>query len=235
MSELNDRVSVITGAAGNLGRATAEAFIEAGAKAVLVDRGQGRLREIYAQFVDSEDHMLAEAVDVADPEAVGELVKRVVERFGRIDVLVNTVGTYRGGAPVHEEALETWDLLMRANLRTTLVACRAVIPAMRDGGGGRIVNVAAKSALSAGANSVAYAASKSAVVRLTEGLAAEQRASNIQVNCVLPGTIDTPENREAMPDADFSRWAAPEAIARVIRFLASDEAGAVSGAALPVG
>ncbi|NIR46350.1 MAG: SDR family NAD(P)-dependent oxidoreductase, partial [Gemmatimonadetes bacterium] len=186
MTGLDDRVSVITGAAGNLGQATAAAFIEGGACTVLVDRGRGRLQKLYAQLAESANGMLAEGVDVAEPEAMGELVNRVVERFGRIDVLVNTVGTYRGGTAVHEEELETWDLLMRANLRTALVACRAVIPVMLKGRGGRIVNVAARSALSAGANSVPYAASKSAVVRLTEGLAAEHRASNIRANCVLP-------------------------------------------------
>jgi NAD(P)-dependent dehydrogenase (short-subunit alcohol dehydrogenase family) len=234
MTKLTDKVALITGAAGNLGRATAQAFIDAGARVVLVDRAPARLRDLYRPLRDSADHMLAEGIDAADPAAVAGLVDEVAVRFGRIDALVNTVGTYRGGKPVDEEELDTWDLLFEVNLRTTLVMCRAVIPVMREGGGGRIVNVAARSALAAGANSVAYSASKSAVLRLTEGLAKELKAAQIGVNCVLPGTLDTPENRKAMPDADKSGWVAPEDVAAVIAFLAGDEARAVSGAALPI-
>ncbi|UCF20007.1 MAG: SDR family NAD(P)-dependent oxidoreductase [Gemmatimonadota bacterium] len=234
MTILGGKVALITGAAGNVGAATARAFLDAGAPVVLVDRAPARLREMYPNLRDSDQHMLAEGIDVSEPAAAAGLVRNVVSRFGRIDALVNTVGTYRGGKPVHEEDLETWDLLFGANLRTMLVMCRAVIPIMREGGGGRIVNVGARSALSASANSVAYSASKSAVLRLTEGLAQELKASNIAVNCVLPGTIDTPQNREAMPDADFSNWVAPEAVADVILFLASDEARAISGAAVPI-
>ncbi|MGD2154989.1 MAG: SDR family NAD(P)-dependent oxidoreductase [Gemmatimonadales bacterium] len=234
MIELSDKVALITGAAGNLGRATAQSFLQAGARVVLIDRAPARLRDLYRRLRDSADHRLAEGIDVADPAAVAELVDDVATRFGRIDALVNTAGTYRGGKPVDEEELDTWDLLFEVNLRTTLVMCRAVIPVMRDAGGGRIVNVAARSALAAGANSVAYAASKSAVLRLTEGLAKELEPARIAVNCVLPGTLDTPQNRKAMPDADTSRWVAPEAVAAAILFLASDAARAVSGAALPV-
>ncbi|NIN70426.1 MAG: SDR family NAD(P)-dependent oxidoreductase [Gemmatimonadetes bacterium] len=233
MTKLTDKVTLITGAAGNLGRSTAEAFIAAGARVVLIDRAAARLRDLYPELRDSADHMLAEGIDASDSAAAAELVDEVAVRFGRIDALVNTVGTYRGGKPVEEEDLDTWDLLFEVNLRTTLVMCRAVIPMMRDGGG-RIVNVGARSALAAGANSVAYAASKSAVLRLTEGLAKELEPAQIGVNCVLPGTLDTPQNRQAMPDADHSRWVAPEAVAAAILFLASDEARAVSGAALPV-
>jgi NAD(P)-dependent dehydrogenase (short-subunit alcohol dehydrogenase family) len=234
MTKLTDKVALITGAAGNLGRATAQAFIEAGARTVLIDRAPARLRDLYAELRDSADHRLAEGIDAADPAAAAGLVDEVAVRFGRIDALVNTVGTYRGGTPVEEEELDTWDLLLEVNLRTTLVMCRAVIPVMRESGGGRIVNVAARSALAAGANSVAYSASKSAVLRLTEGLARELEPVKIAVNCVLPGTLDTPENRKAMPKADTSGWVAPEAAAATIVFLASDEARAVSGVGLPV-
>jgi NAD(P)-dependent dehydrogenase (short-subunit alcohol dehydrogenase family) len=234
MTELTDKVALITGAAGNLGRATAEAFIEAGARVVLIDRAPPRLRDLYKELRGSTEHMLAEGIDAGDPAAAAGLADEVAVRFGRIDSLVNTVGTYRGGKSVEEEELDTWDLLFEVNLRTTLVMCRAVIPVMREGGGGRIVNVAARSALAAGANSVAYAASKSAVLRLTEGLAKELEPAEIGVNCVLPGTLDTPQNRQAMPDADHSRWVAPESVAAAILFLASDEARAVSGVALPV-
>jgi NAD(P)-dependent dehydrogenase (short-subunit alcohol dehydrogenase family) len=234
MQDLKDRVALITGAAGNLGRATAEAFQGAGARTVLVDHAVGRLEKLYPERVDASDHMLAGGVDLTDPGAVDALTASVMDRFGRIDILVNTVGTYRGGKPVHEERLETWELLFDANVRTTLLALKAVVPVMLKQGSGRIVNVASRNALQGGAKVAAYSASKSAVVRLTEGLAAELEASGIGVNCVLPSTIDTPQNREAMPDADFSNWVKPEAIAAVILFLSSDAARGITGAAVPV-
>ncbi len=234
MTDLKDRVAIITGAAGNLGEATARAFQRAGARTVLVDRSADRLSGMFADAAKSGDRLLASGVDMTDPAAVEKLVGDVAERFGHIDVLVNTVGTFKGGKPVHEEDPETWDFLMKVNLRTTLLACRAVIPAMLERKGGRIINVASRNALSGDARVAAYSASKAAVMRLTESLAAEVKDSNITVNSVLPGTIDTPQNRSAMPKADFSRWVAPEAIADVIAFLASDGARAITGAAIPV-
>jgi len=228
------KVALITGAAGNLGQATAHTFIEAGEHTALVDRGSGRLRSIYADLAGSPDHMLVEGVDLGDPSATAGVVRDVMDRFGRIDVLVNTVGTYRGGLPVQDEDIETWDLLYTANVRTTVLMCKATIPAMLENGGGRVINVAARAALAGGANAAAYSASKSAIVRLTESLAAELQASDINVNCVLPGTIDTPKNREAMPNADFGRWVTLNAIADVILFLASDASRGISGAAIPV-
>lgn len=234
MSDLNDRVAIITGAAGNLGEATARAFQRAGARTVLVDRSADRLGSMYADAAKSGDPMLASSVDMTDPADVKKLAADVLDRFGRVDVLVNTVGTFKGGKPVYEDDVDTWEFLMRVNLRTTLLACRAVIPAMLERKSGRVVNVASRNALSGDARVAAYSASKAAVVRLTESLAAEVKDSNITVNSVLPGTIDTPQNRSAMPKADVSRWVEPEAIADVIVFLASDAARAITGAAIPV-
>jgi len=135
---------------------------------------------------------------------------------------------------VHETDLADWDFLFEVNLRTTLLCCRAVVPQMLRQGSGRIVNVASRDGLHGGAGYSAYSASKSAVLRLTESLAAELKQSNINVNCIMPGTIDTPQNRSAMPNSDFSKWVVPEAIADVILFLISDSARAITGAALPV-
>jgi NAD(P)-dependent dehydrogenase (short-subunit alcohol dehydrogenase family) len=162
------------------------------------------------------------------------MVEGALRRFGRIDVLVNAAGGYRAGTPVHDTPLETWEFLLSLNARTAFITSSAVVPAMLEQGSGKIVNVAARAALKGGAKSAAYSASKSAVLRLTESLSAELKGSGINANCVLPGTIDTPQNREAMPNADTSRWVAPEALADVILFLASDAARAVHGAAVPV-
>ena len=233
-NQLGGKVVIITGSVGNLGFATALALQEAGAKTVLVDRSNERLREKYGNIANSPDHLLAGDVDLANPESLGQVVTSALDRFGSIDGLVNTVGGWRGGKPVHETDLADWDFLFGINVRTTLLCCRAVVPQMLRQRGGKIVNVASRDGLAGSVGYSAYSASKSAVLRLTESMAAELKNSNINVNCIMPGTIDTPQNRKAMPNGDFSKWVAPEAIADVILFLISDAARAINGTALPV-
>lgn len=227
-------VTLITGAVGNLGFATAQAFQAAGHRTVLVDRAHDRLNATFTKLSGSPEHLLAGGVDLSDPTSLDTLVASVMARFGRIDALVHTVGGWRGGRPVHETDLADWDFLFNVNLRTTLLCCRAVIPQMLKQQSGRIITVASRDGLAGSAGYAAYSASKSAVLRLNEALADELKASNINVNCILPSTLDTPQNRAAMPDADFTQWVEPAAVADVILFLASDAARAVTGAALPV-
>jgi NAD(P)-dependent dehydrogenase (short-subunit alcohol dehydrogenase family) len=233
MFDFSNRVVVITGAAGNLGVAVARAFQSAGAKLALVDRGADRLPKMFPELADSPQHFLATSVDLNDAAAVGRMADEAVERLGRIDVLVNTAGGYKAGMPLYETPLEDWEFLMNLNARSAFVACRAVIPHMLRQGSGKIVSVASRAALGGDAGAAAYSASKSAVVRLTESIAAELKDAGINVNCILPGIIDTPQNRQAMPGADYKRWVEPGALAEVILFLASDSARAVNGAALP--
>ena len=202
------RTVVITGASGNLGRAVANAFAKD--KLVLLDVKSG--------------------VDLLDPKSV----QAAVSKLDRIDVLCNIAGGFRMGTPVHETSDKDWNFLMDLNARTVLNMSRAVVPAMLKAGGGKIVNIGAFAAQKGAAQMGAYIASKSAVIRLTETMAAELREQNINVNCVLPTIIDTPENRAAMPKADPKRWVAPVDLAQVILFLASDAARAIHGAALPV-
>lgn len=234
MFDFTGRVALITGGAGNLGTAVARAFLRTGASLVLPDRGQGRVAAALGDDWDSTRALVAEGVDATDPAAVEAAVRAGWERFGRIDILVNTVGGYRGGSTLAETPLETWDFLMNLNARSMLVPCRAVIPHMRASGAGKIVSVAARAGVSSPPKLGMYSASKSAVIRLTEALSAEFKDHGINVNCVLPGTIDTPENRESMPKADPARWVPPEAVADVILFLASDASRAIHGAAVPV-
>lgn len=234
MSDFTDRVVIITGAAGSLGYAVARAFEMAGAKLVLVDRAADRLPRLFPEMVYSADHFLAVSVDLTDPQAVGATIEETSNRFGRIDALVNVAGGYRGGQAVHETSFETWDHMLDLNARTVLITARAVVPHMLEQGHGNIITIGARAALKGGARAGAYSAAKSAVLRLTESMSAELKRKGINVNCILPGTIDTPANRQAMPNADFSRWTQPEAIAEVILFLASDAARAVHGAAIPV-
>ena len=178
--------------------------------------------------------LLAGGIDLSNAPSLGKLVEQTLAKFGRVDALVNTVGGWRGGKPVHEMDLADWDFLFGVNLRTTLLCCRAVVPQMLRQGHGKIVTVASRDGLMGSAGYSAYSASKSAVLRLTESMAAELKSSNINVNCIMPSVIDTPQNRAAMPNADFTKWVAPEAIAEVIAFLASDTARSINGAALPV-
>lgn len=228
------KVVMITGAAGNLGVSVAQAFLGAGASVVLVDRSPERLGKLYPKLVGSLDHLLAHSVDLTDAQAVESTVSTAMERFGRLDVLVNTVGGYRAGKSLEETPLEDWDFLFNLNARSLFITCRAVIPAMRRQGSGRIINVASRAALAGEANASLYSASKTVALRLTESIAAELRGVGVTANCILPGLIDTPQNRQAMPGGDFKKWVSPESLAEVVLFLASEAARDISGAAVPV-
>lgn len=234
MVDFSGRVVIVTGAAGNLGNAVTRAFQSAGARLTLVDRAEDRLQRLYPDMVDSFDYLLANSVDLTSAEAVQSMVDKTLERFGQIQVLVNTAGGYRAGTPVHETPLETWDFMLNLNARSVFLVSRAVIPHLLQQRYGKIINVAARVARQGRANMAVYSASKSAVVHLTESMAAELKGEGINVNCILPSTIDTPANRRAMPEADYSSWVKPQAIAEVILFLASDSASPLHGVAVPV-
>ena len=221
---------MVTGAAGNLGRAVVDAFAGRGANLVLLVRDLAQASS--ALGPETKRQMFVKA-DLLDADQVSDAAAKAVERFGSIDVLCNLAGGFRMGSPVHETTDRDWDFLLDINARTLLHMARAVVPHMMKRGG-KIVNIGANAALKGSAEMGAYVASKSAVIRLTESMAAELRAHGINVNCVLPTTIDTPENRKAMPDADPKKWVAPEDLANVIVFLASPAAKAIHGAAIPV-
>jgi NAD(P)-dependent dehydrogenase (short-subunit alcohol dehydrogenase family) len=225
------RVVMITGAAGNLGRAVAQVFAANGDALVLVDL---KRESLAAAFGDETPQRLLAPADLRKQQDVDSVVRTALERFGRIDVLCNLAGTFRMGEAVHEMSDATWDLLLDLNARSLLHTARAVVPAMLKQGSGKIINVGSYSAQRGAAQTGAYVASKAVVARLTETMAAELRERGINVNAVLPTLIDTPENRAAMPDADPQRWVAPQDLANVIVFLASDAARAVHGATLPV-
>lgn len=233
MFDFTDRVVLVTGAGGNLGRAVASRFRSAGARLALTDRREEKLRHAFADWLGDADHVLTHATDLGDPPAIEVLVAEVVRRFGRIDVLANVAGAFAGGRPVHETAPDEWEAMLSANARSAFLVSRAVAPVMLEQGAGAIVNVASRAGFAGMASAAAYSAAKAAVLRLTEALDAELKGAGVRANCVVPGTIDTPENRAAMPTADTSLWVTPEAIADVVLFLASEAARAVHGAAVP--
>lgn len=233
MFDFAGKVVIVTGGSGNLGGAAVRAFANAGATLVIPDRQSARLREIFPDL-DHDQHALIGEVDLTEPAGAATVVEAAVDRFGTIDVLVNIVGGYRAGKRVHETPLETWDFMLKLNARSAFVMAQAALPVMLENDGGAIVNTAAKSALHAGAKESAYAASKAALARLTESIAEGYKAHHITANAILPGTIDTPENRDAMPQADHSKWVQPDAIAQVMLFLASDAGRVINGALVPV-
>ncbi|WP_244618871.1 SDR family NAD(P)-dependent oxidoreductase [Rhizobium sp. 18065] len=223
---------IVTGAAGNLGRATAARLAGQGVNLVCVDRTAEVLDALVRSLPSGTKALIFAGADLGDPAVAQAMVEAAVDCFGGIDALVNTVGGFATG-PVASDALAQWDLMMALNARVALVTSIAVLPVMQAARYGRIVHIAAAPGLKAGANQAAYAASKAAVLRLTESIALEHRSNRITANCILPGTIDTPQNRAAMPDAKVSDWVAPDSIARLIAFLISPEAAVVTGAAIP--
>jgi NAD(P)-dependent dehydrogenase (short-subunit alcohol dehydrogenase family) len=220
---MRDKVIVITGAFGVLGYAVATAAKAAGARVAMLDVKTG------AQSITSPE--LAIAADVTDLDAVTRAMAHVRAKTGRIDALLNIAGGFVWET-VEKGAIATWERMFTLNLKTALTATKAALPHLIESKGA-IVNVGAASAVKSDAGMGAYAASKQGVMKLTESLAAELKG-RVRVNAVLPSIIDTQQNRADMPDADPTLWVQPAELARVMLFLASDEAGAITGALVPV-
>lgn len=225
------RSVVVTGAFGNLGLAVARAFREQGESVALIDHALAPAH-IAAEF--GAPHCILGGVDLAQPAAAGTAMQTVRQTLGSIDVLVNVAGGFRWQT-LEQGEIEGWEAMFTINLKTAVAAIRAALPQLLESAAGRIVNIGAGAAARpAAAGMGAYTASKAGVHKLTESLAEELKDRGVAVNAVLPGIIDTPQNRADMPNADFSRWVRPEAIARVILFLASEHAAATTGALVPV-
>lgn len=222
MSAFDGRVVIVTGAAGALGRAVADTFAQRGARLALID------------IVAIEGPHASYVCDLGNAAACVATVARIHDTFGRIDALANVAGGFTMGEAVHETSDETWTHMLGLNAATVLNMARATVPHLLRAGRGAIVNVAARAGLRGSAHMAAYSASKSVVIRLTEALADELKGKGINVNCVLPSIIDTARNRADMPKADPAKWVTPQDLAAVIAFLASDDARAIHGAAIPV-
>jgi len=220
------RSIIVTGGFGALGRVTAAAFADQGDKVARVDLAP------QPPDANATGRDLG-GVDLTNPAATVNAVARVIEAFGGVDVLVNIAGGFKWET-VADGSLETWQQMYAMNALSAVTMTKAALPELRRRAGARIVNIGAGAAIQAAAGMGSYAASKAAVHRFTESLAAELAQEDITVNAILPSIIDTPSNRAAMPDADFSKWVQPQAIAEVILFLASPAARAISGALIPV-
>jgi len=213
---------LVTGAAGVLGVAVTEHFARGGATLALLD------------LLPIETEHFNCVCDLTDAAACATAVAQVKDALGGIDVLANIAGGFTMGDTVADTSDATWEFMFNLNARSVFNMARAVVPMMRSQGSGKIINVGARGGLRGSGLMAAYAASKSVVHRLTEALAEELKGDRINVNCVLPSIIDTPRNRSDMPDAKHDAWVAPEDLANVIGFLASDAARAIHGASIGV-
>jgi NAD(P)-dependent dehydrogenase (short-subunit alcohol dehydrogenase family) len=226
---LSGKVVIVTGATGNVGAALLSVLAADGARLVAVDRDAKRLQQHLAELSGNGVHRAVQVGDLAAPGAFDTVVAQAIDAFGKIDGLATTVGAFEM-APVESSTADLWDRMLRLNLFTALNALRAVIPPMRAARAGSVVAIGAGAALKAPARLAAYAASKSALLKLVESTADELKGEGVRVNAVLPGTIDTPPNRKAMPETDHARWVTPTEVANLIAFLLSDLASGVTGA-----
>ncbi|MFC5365382.1 SDR family oxidoreductase [Salinirubrum litoreum] len=227
--DFDGKVALVTGASGALGSAVAHAFRDAGATVAAADIVEP----------DDEDALLDPAGDVhfyqgdfTDEADVERVIDQIVADHGRLDYVANIAGTWRGGTPIDETDVDTFDFLFDVNLKTMFLTSKHAVPHLRETEGA-IVSISARSSLEGGEGDGIYRATKAGVRLLTETIA-EENLGTVRANAVMPSVIDTPMNRDMMSSSDFSNWVTPEQIASVIMFLCSDAAAVTSGAAVPV-
>lgn len=233
MNTLKNKIAIVTGGTGALGKAITVAFLEEGAKVVctyIVDKEKKQCLSLTSKH---KDKIVFIKADVTKKKDVFNMITNTTRKFKRVDILVNVVGGF-AFSYIKDTDEKTWDLMMRLNLKSAFLCSKYVLPRMIEQNYGKIINISSRPALKGSAGVGAYSASKAGVLNLTETIADEINDYEINVNAVLPSTIDTPANRKDMPEADFSKWVKPEEIARVILFLASDDSKPISGAGIPV-
>jgi NAD(P)-dependent dehydrogenase (short-subunit alcohol dehydrogenase family) len=233
---LSGKVAIVTGATGTLGRVVAKTLLDNGARVVSTYRSEEKQKEL-GEFVGETSGMLTSVeADVTDEGSVQGLFQKVVDKHGRVDILLNIVGAYKGGNEIANTRESDWDYMMDVNLKSAFLCSKTALASMMKQNYGKIVNVSARTAVEKRfrSKSGAYAVSKAGIIVLTETIAEEVKKYDINVNCIMPSTIDTPDNRRNFPDGDFSKWVKPEQIAKVILFLVSDDSKTISGACLPV-
>lgn len=232
--QLQDRTAIVTGGTVALGSAVTLDLLAAGARVAVTYVSQEEWSDLRARAADSGDKLRGAKVDLVQPSAVEGFVRELAADWGRVDFLVAVAGGFAAGRS-YEADDQAWEHMFNLNLRSVVNCLRAVVPLMIRQNYGRIVTISSGAILRGGGAGIApYAISKGAVRQLSELLADEVKAYDIHVHCLMPGTMDTPANRRSMPHADFSKWVKTEDVARVIRFLLSDDARAVRSVAVPV-
>ncbi len=211
---------LITGASGGLGAAIVEQFLSESHDVAGVARSWKTPDARFQQF----------AADLTQ----GKECQRIAREAGGVEALVHVLGGFAGGTPVAQTPEETWDEMMNTNLRSAFLVFRAIVPGMLERGRGRIIAIGSRTGVEPARNLAAYGVSKAGLTHLVQTLALELKDTSITANLVMPSTINTAANRAAMPRADASKWVSPESIAKVVAWLASDAAGDVSGALVPV-
>ncbi len=224
---MKGKIALVTGANGGLGTFVTQALLDAGATVVGLSRKIGQ-----SEF--NSPNFTALPAEISTAAGAKAAVDSLVSRFGRLDILVHTVGGFAGGQPINEIDDDTFQRMFDVNLYATFYLLRAAIPVMRKTGNGRIVAIGSRAALEPGAGVGAYSASKAAMVSLIRTVAQENKDVGITANVILPGTMDTPANRKVMSNSDFSKWVRPAAVASLITWLVSDAGKDVNGAVIPV-
>lgn len=236
MDLLKNRVAVITGGTGALGRAVSERFLEEGARVAvpwIVDAEVPMFNDrMGSRFASS--NILLSKVDLGDEQQVARFVDETVRKMSRIDILVNLVGGFWGGKTIAETAIAEWQAMFDLNLKPTFLCCRAVVPVMQKNKFGRIVSVSSRTGLTGAGEFAAYAIAKGAIKTFTASLAEEVLTDNVLVNAIAPSTIDTEANRNSMPNAKHENWVKPEDIAKTVAYLCSEQNQVTSGTVVPV-
>jgi NAD(P)-dependent dehydrogenase (short-subunit alcohol dehydrogenase family) len=224
---MKGKIALVTGANGGLGSFVTRGLLDAGATVLGLARNIQQSDFVSPLFT-------AVAGDLGTAAGAKSVIDMVAARFGRLDIIAHTVGGFAGGQTIAATDDATFQQMFEVNLNSTFYLLRAALPLMRKTGNGRIVAIGSRAALEPGAGVGAYSASKAAMVSLMKTVALENKDAGITANVILPGTMDTPANRKAMPDAPFSKWVQPAAVAGLVTWLVSDQGKEVNGAAIPI-
>jgi len=234
MLDFENRVAIVTGGTGALGRAVALDLLASGARVAVPYRSPQEWEALQQLAGGHAERLTGATVDLTNTEQVKRFAESVVERWSRIEYVAAVAGGFAAGKSYETDGA-TWDRMFSVNLRSLVVTLRAVVPVMIGQNFGRIVTVSSGAILrGGGAGIAAYAIAKGAVRQLTEILAEELKDYDIHVHSIMPGTMDTEANRQAMPDADFQKWVKTGDVARVIHFLFGDDARSVRSVVVPI-
>jgi NAD(P)-dependent dehydrogenase (short-subunit alcohol dehydrogenase family) len=231
---MKNEVVLVTGGAGNLGQSVTKVFLEAGARVAVplykTDK-PAALDDLVRQYPQK---LYPFALDLTTERGAEQAVRQVVEWGGGLRSVVHLVGGFRGGSRVADTPLEVWTRMVDLNLTSAYLIARFAIPALVAAGGGSFVFVSTRAVFQTRSGRAAYSATKAGLITFAQAIAEEYKAENIRSNVIIPDTIDTEDNRQALPEVDRSKWTSPESVAKVILFLASAESRVINGAALPV-